>query len=163
MIVIVGYDTELNYNKLRVTCELINQGIPYILTHPDTSYPGQKGPIPDAGAISTLIKITTKKEPICVFGKPKSLMLQSVFDSKRIVEESIFIGDRLYTDKVLADNLNMDFICTLTGEASLEQIQELDYDRWPTFIIKSVLDLHVQINTENKLALRKQADNVSSS
>ena len=147
--VIVGYDTQLTYNKLKKACEFINKGVPYILTHPDSTYPSLKGPIPDVGAIYALIKQTTKKEPKHIFGKPNPLMLQNLFNSKRTVKTSLFIGDRISTDKLLANNLGIDFVCTLTGEASYEQIQGLLPVNWPRFIIKSVLDLNKLVTKLN--------------
>jgi len=34
----------------------------------------------------------------------------------------VMVGDRLYTDKALADNVGMDFILVLSGESKAEDL-----------------------------------------
>lgn len=141
--VVISYDVELTYEKLKVACDFINQGVPYILTHPDITYPGRNGPIPDAGSISFLIQMTTQKKPSYVFGKPSDSMLQNIFNSGLVKrEKSLFIGDNLSTDKILANNMNIDFVCTLTGVTRLNDLQKLTKYQWPKYIIKSISDLY---------------------
>ncbi len=48
-------------------------------------------------------------------------------------DEIVVIGDRLYTDKVLANNSNIDFVCVLSGETKREDIEFID--NWPAMIV----------------------------
>jgi ribonucleotide monophosphatase NagD (HAD superfamily) len=37
-------------------------------------------------------------------------------------EEIAVVGDRLYTDKAIADNAGVDFVCVLSGETTREDL-----------------------------------------
>ena len=39
--VLIAFDTELTYDKLRKACEFINRGIPYFITHIDLACPSE--------------------------------------------------------------------------------------------------------------------------
>ena len=69
--VVVGYDDQLNYQKLQIACEFINKGVGLIATHDDNFYPGLKGPIPDAGSILSLIHKTTNVLPLKILENPQ--------------------------------------------------------------------------------------------
>ncbi len=137
--VVVGYDTELTYPKLQTAAELINKGVPYYATHPDVVCPTTKGPIPDIGSIITMLQTTTGESPVEVFGKPSKAMAESVikkegWDTNNI----IFIGDRIYTDKVMADNIDAHFILVLSGETNREDVES---SNGPDVIVPSVAAL----------------------
>ena len=45
--VVLGFDTTITYNKLRLLCDAVRAGLPYIATHPDYNCPVAGGFIPD--------------------------------------------------------------------------------------------------------------------
>lgn len=139
--VVVGYDTELTYQKLRDACKWINKGLDYYLTHKDVFCPSEVGPIPDAGAILKSIVVTTGRKPRYVFGKPNPHMLSHLIDESSTAEKYLFIGDRLYTDKTLADRLKIDFALVLTGETTRSMLQAVHKKDWPKLIIRSIADI----------------------
>lgn len=48
--VVLAYDTTLTYEKLRIACDYITDGVEYWATHPDTVCPVSGGrSVPDAG------------------------------------------------------------------------------------------------------------------
>ena len=51
-LVLVGFDTTLDYAKMTRVCDLVREGLPYIATHPDFNCPTETGFIPDSGAIA---------------------------------------------------------------------------------------------------------------
>lgn len=116
--VVLGYDTELTYEKLATAALLIRQPtLPYYATHIDVVCPTPKGPIPDIGAMISLIESATGRRPNKVFGKPNPEMVGSVFE--RLEQErskSIFFGDRVYTDRAMAEALGASFVGVLSGE-----------------------------------------------
>lgn len=133
--VVVGYDTETTYDKLADACIWINRGVPYLASHPDLTCPTGLGPIPDIGSFTALLEITTGVAPSKVFGKPnKSTLQHLIVDPDR----AVMIGDRLYTDKALADACGIDFVCTLTGETTRHDIEDLSIEDWPTLVIPSL-------------------------
>ena len=54
-------------------------------------------------------------------------------------EETVVIGDRLYTDVAAGVNAGVDTICVLSGEATLEDLENSDIK--PTFVLNSVKDI----------------------
>lgn len=139
--VLLGYDTEINYDKMKRACHLINKDIPYIATHCDISCPSPNGPIPDIGSFIAMFELVTGKSPTKIFGKPNAEMLTPALKANNISEPSkiYVIGDRLYTDKELAENVQGNFICVLSGETERAQVEELK--RFPQLIVNRVADL----------------------
>ena len=138
-IVLVGFDTELTSAKLRKTCELLRTGIPFIATNPDLRCPVDFGYIPDCGSICNMIKAATDRIPIYI-GKPEPIMVNTVREKFGYsADETIVIGDRLYTDIAAGLNANVDAICVLTGEATANEIKESDIK--PTYTFESIKDI----------------------
>ena len=138
-IVLVGFDTELTSAKLRKTCELLQRDIPYIATNPDLRCPVNFGFIPDCGAICGAIEAATDKKPLFI-GKPEPTMVDIVREKFGYsAEETVVIGDRLYTDIATGLNAGTTAICVLTGEATKEDI--LNGDIKPTLTFDSVKDI----------------------
>lgn len=124
--VILTYDTELNYDKLKNICNLlVNKKVEYIATHSDIFCPSEQGAIPDIGSYIELLKQVTHKEPSIYLGKPSINLVKNILSNYN-PEEIAVIGDRLYTDKKLADNMGSDFICVLSGETTRLDVQQYD-------------------------------------
>ena len=140
-VVLLGFDTELTTVKLRNTCEILTeQEVAYIATNPDLACPVSFGFVPDCGSISIMIKNATGKYPKFI-GKPEATMIDIVIDKFGCTkDEAIVIGDRLYTDIKSGLNAGVTTICVLTGEASVESINEGDTK--PTYTIPSVKDIY---------------------
>ena len=54
-VVVLGFDTTLTYEKLRVACDLIRAGRPVYGVNPDWNCPVEGGFIPDCGSIAALV------------------------------------------------------------------------------------------------------------
>lgn len=122
-LVALTYDTELTYEKLRRAAVLLNadSGLDYVATHGDACCPSEEGPIPDVGGMIALMRTTNGREPSRVFGKPSPSLLAPVL--RRFAPERIaVVGDRLYTDKAMADRAGVDFVCVLSGETTRESL-----------------------------------------
>lgn len=126
--VVVGFDQTLTYERLAIACRLIDKGIPYIATHPDVRCPIEGGEfIPDTGAMIELIKTATGKEPQFIFGKPYQYMVDVVLDKTGYKREEIaMVGDRLATDIAFGLNNDILSVMVLTGEATLEDVEQGD-------------------------------------
>ena len=136
--VLLGYDTELDYEKISKASLLINSGLPYFATHTDKFCPTMSGPIPDAGAFIEMFKVATGREPI-VFGKPEKLMADFIVSSSHNLNDTVLIGDRLHTDFEMAKLMGVDFICVLTGETKREDVENEAI--WPSMIMASVAEI----------------------
>lgn len=138
-IVLVGFDTELNYQKLIDVSYLLSKDVIYIATNPDLVCPVSFGFIPDCGSICNMLFNATKREPIYI-GKPNAEMINTVLDKFECSkEEAIIVGDRLYTDISSGINADVDTVCVLTGETTVEDIDETEFK--PKYILDSVKNL----------------------
>jgi HAD superfamily hydrolase (TIGR01450 family) len=138
--VVVGYDTELNYQKLITACKYINDGVDILATHSDIFCPSEHGPIPDIGATLKMLELTTGKFPQKTFGKPGPeivRLLSKKYDLNP--EKTVIIGDRLHTDILMSKNIPCFGLLVLTGEYSRDQLEGSDIQ--PDFVINSIADL----------------------
>ncbi len=138
-LILLGFDTELTFEKLWNACDLLRRDIPYIATHPDLVCPVSIGYVPDCGSVCQMLENATGRRPV-VIGKPEPTMIdiaREKFGYTR--EETVVIGDRLYTDIASGNNAGVTTICVLSGEATLKDIEEsLDQ---PTYVFESVKEI----------------------
>ncbi len=122
--VLLAYDTELSYAKLARSALLLqNPAVRYLATHPDLVCPSPEGPLPDVGSLIELYATATGRRPQQIFGKPNAELLAPLLGRYRR-EEMIMAGDRLSTDKKLAENAGIDFALVLSGEATREDLKK---------------------------------------
>ena len=139
--VILTYDTEINYQKLKNICLLLNNSqLEFIATHADRYCPTERGGIPDIGSMLALIEATIEKKPDLILGKPNTLLLDKLI-KKYGTDKLAFVGDRLYTDKVLADEAGIDFICVLSGETTRMDVAR-DGTKSPAIIVDNLGELN---------------------
>ncbi len=123
-LIVVGFDTTFDYDRLTRLCDLIREGVPYICTHPDINCPTAKGFKPDVGSFIALIEKSTGVSPILVCGKPNRPIGESV---QRLLGlqpfEIAMVGDRLETDMQFAINNGFVSVLVLSGEASMESLE----------------------------------------
>lgn len=137
--VVMGFDTELTYEKLKSASYLLaNKDITYLATHSDNVCPTDKGNIPDVGSFIALFEKTVNRLPDMIFGKPNKILLGPLLNTYSKEELAIF-GDRVYTDKQLADELDIDFVLVLSGETKREDVGKLE--KLPKLIINDCGDL----------------------
>lgn len=138
--VILGYDTELDYKKIETASKLITAGKTYIATHPDFVCPVAFGFVPDCGAFAKMFEYATNRTPI-VIGKPKRLIVDLILESTNFKpDESILVGDRLYTDIACGQNAGIDTLLVLSGETNIEDVT--NEIKKPTFILDNVAELY---------------------
>ena len=120
---VLAYDRELTYEKIRRLSALHNMyRTPFVATHPDNCCPSEEGPIPDVGGMLKMMEATNGMKPVEVFGKPSPSLLAPVLE-RFAPEEIAVVGDRLYTDKAIADNAGVDFVCVLSGETTRDDLE----------------------------------------
>ncbi|MDR2396182.1 MAG: HAD hydrolase-like protein [Endomicrobium sp.] len=127
--VILTYDTEINYNKLKKIAALLNKKtqVEYYATHMDIVCPSEDGNVPDIGSFIELINLTSHKKPSIVFGKPNKSLIEHIVN-RYGVEKVVVVGDRIYTDGQLAKKAQCDFICVLSGETTLIELSKMTSD-----------------------------------
>ena len=132
--VILAYDTELTYEKLRESCLLLQYDeVRFLATHPDFVCPSPEGPLPDIGSFIRLYEAATGRSPDVIFGKPSPELLEPLLaDFSK--NEMVMAGDRLMTDKILAENFGIEFVLVLSGEAKREDC--IGLQRQPDHIVE---------------------------
>lgn len=135
--VVLGYDTELTYEKLRTSALFLQENVPLIATHPDLVCPTPQGPVPDVGALLALYEKATGIKPVKIFGKPNPEMITHVFKRHDVgPEDVVMIGDRIYTDLELAKRVPCDFILVLSGEARRMDLEQASHA--PDLVVNTI-------------------------
>ena len=144
-VLLLGYDTELTYEKLVVCVKLLNASADYVATHPDLVCPMEWGNAPDIGLVIHSLKVCTGREPV-IIGKPQPQMVYTAMEKYGAApEETVLIGDRLYTDIACGNNAGIDTILVLSGEGTIEDIEK--YGVKPTFIYKDIAAVLADLRT----------------
>ncbi len=120
-IVIIGYDTTLDYAKMTAVCDFVRAGLPYIASHPDFNCPTETGFAPDIGAIIAFIEASTGRVPDLVVGKPNRGIVEAVIRRTGLdASQMAMVGDRLYTDIETGLRFGMLSVLVLSGETTPE-------------------------------------------
>jgi HAD superfamily hydrolase (TIGR01450 family) len=137
---IVGFDTQLTYDRLAQTAYWISRGLPYVATHPDRVCPTDRPIVlPDCGAVCSLLETATGRRPDAVPGKPNPLMLQAVFAQHGVEPKDVaLVGDRLYTDIHMAREAGAIAVLTQTGETKLGDIEQCPVGERPDIVVANL-------------------------
>ena len=142
--VVLGFDTELNYEKLVGACYYVSRGYNYIATNCDLKCPVKdKKFIPDCGAIANMIETATGRLPTFL-GKPERTIVDYVSQNTGVsIDKIACVGDRLYTDIAVGINAGTTTVCVLTGEATKEEIITSEFK--PDYCYDSIRELYQNI------------------
>ena len=138
---LIGFDRELTFRKLEDTCRLLaaKPDIPYYATNPDWVCPTEFGSVPDCGSICEMIRRATGKSPRFI-GKPETAMIDLAMKRMGVSrDETVVIGDRIYTDIASGVNDGVDSIFVLSGEGTVADIERYGYR--PTWTFASVCEV----------------------
>ena len=140
---VISNDQELTFKKLDDACILLGRGVEYIATNPDWVCPTSYGYVPDCGSFVDMLRRATGKMPIFI-GKPQPEMLllamQKFGYSK---DETLMVGDRVYTDIASGYNAGVDTVFVLSGEGTMEDAENTDTK--PTYILENIRELYNRI------------------
>ncbi len=136
----MGFDTELTFQKLEDACILLGRGVDYIATNPDWVCPTWYGYVPDCGSVSEMLYNATKRRPTFI-GKPQPTMALLAMEKTGFTpEETVLIGDRLYTDIACGVNAGINTIFVLSGEGTMEDLEKSEAK--PTFVYDHIRDVY---------------------
>lgn len=136
---ICGFDTELTFQKLEDACILLNRGVDFIAANPDWVCPTWYGYVPDCGSVCEMLFRATGRRPRFI-GKPEPEMaLLAMRRCGFAPEQTLMIGDRLYTDIACGVHAGIDTALVLSGESTLTDIP--NSPEKPTFVFNNVRDI----------------------
>ena len=140
-VVVMGFDTELTFKKLEDVSKLLllRRDIPYIATNPDYVCPTEFGSVPDCGSVCDMLYNVSGRRPL-VIGKPEPLMpILAMEHTGYTREETVVIGDRIYTDIKSGLNAGVSTILVMSGETTYEILEKSD-DK-PDYVMESGKEL----------------------
>ena len=139
--VVVGFDLTLSYGHACRAAWWIKQGKPYVATNPDRVCPtDQPTVLIDCGAICAMLEQAAGRAPDRVFGKPDPTMLSGILARHRLQPAQIaMVGDRIYTDILMAHRAHALGVLVLTGEATAEDAAQATPP--PPLVVPSLAEL----------------------
>ena len=137
---LIGFDTELTFQKLEDACILLNRGVDYIATNPDWVCPTRFGSVPDCGSVCEMLRRATGRTPR-VIGKPQPAMALLALERTGFApDQALMVGDRLYTDIAAGVNAGIDTAFVLSGEGTLEDLEAGEVN--PAWVFDDISALH---------------------
>lgn len=141
--VLLGFDTELTYKKLRVAANLLAGGAVYVATHPDVNCPDENGFLPDAGSLAALLEVSAGKRPMLTAGKPTLAAHEYILRKTGLPAEQLcMVGDRLQTDIALGQN-GIRTALVLSGVTTEADLQASGVQ--PDFVFKDISALRLAL------------------
>ena len=138
-LLVCGFDTELTFRKLEDACILLGRGVDFVATNPDWVCPTSYGSVPDCGSVCEMLFRATGRRPKFI-GKPEpemALLSMERYGYSR--EETVLIGDRIYTDIACGVNAGVDTAFVLSGEGVPEDTEK--YGVYPTGIYGNIREI----------------------
>ena len=138
-LLVCGFDTELTFQKLEDACILLGRGVDFVATNPDWVCPTAWGSVPDCGSVCEILFRATGRRPKFI-GKPQpEMVLLSMERCGCTREETVLIGDRVYTDIACGVNAGVDTAFVLSGEGVVEDIET--YQVTPAGIYQNIREI----------------------
>lgn len=121
-VVVSGLDREVTYEKLARAALAIRAGAIFIATNGDRALPTERGFLPGAGSLASLIATTTGIDPLYI-GKPSSIIVEMALKRYRFMrEETLLVGDNLHTDILSGVEGGIDTLLLFTGVTTREEL-----------------------------------------
>ena len=137
---LVGFDTELTFQKLEDACILLGRGVDFYATNPDWVCPTWYGSVPDCGSVCEMLFRATGRRPK-VAGKPRPELVRLALERTGFPpEQALLVGDRLYTDVACGVNAGIDTAFVLSGEGTRADLASSGVR--PTWIFQDIAALH---------------------
>jgi NagD protein len=139
--VVVGFDLTLTYARVCRAAWWINQGRLFVATNPDRVCPtDQPTVLVDCGAICAMLEKATGRAADIVLGKPDPAMLSGILDRHGLRPAQIaMVGDRIYTDILMAHRADAFGVLVLTGEATAGDAEQANPR--PHLVVPSLAEL----------------------
>lgn len=137
--VVMGFDQDINFEKMSQAALLVQHGVPFFGTNPDKTYPTPRGEIPGAGAWISVITTATGIEPVYA-GKPFPYLIElSLQRLGTKPEETLVVGDRLETDIKAGQETGLPTALVLSGVSTRSQVEA--WEPKPTYIFNDLTSL----------------------
>ncbi len=148
--VVAGFSPNMTYQDVAMGAHLINQGVPFIGTNPDATYPTEIGPMPGAGATLAMLIAATGVQPT-IIGKPGPVIFQEAVERLGGDPSAVaMVGDRLSTDIQGAKAAGLPAILVLSGISTREEAETGPVR--PDYIFADITELAAFLTQERAVA-----------
>ena len=138
-IVLITLDRTLNYKKLEIAAQALDNGARFYAANIDDTCPVEGGEILDAGSTISALEKRTHFKLEKHFGKPSKYMMEEILKKIKIPKEKcLLIGDRVETDIVMGNSFGIDTALVSTGVFNHFDGNEKYI---PTYKINSIYDI----------------------
>ncbi len=145
---ISGFDRELTFQKLEDACILLGRGVDWLATNPDWVCPTWYGYVPDCGSVSWMLTKATGRTPRFI-GKPEPEMALLAMEKYGCTkEQTVIVGDRIYTDIACGIHAGIDAAFVLSGEGTMADVEASEEK--PTHIYANIRELFRQLQLEER-------------
>lgn len=143
--VIVGFDREFSYEKLKTACHWIGRGARFIATNPDRALRLEDRLYPGTGALVAAVEAGSNTRPR-VIGKPERPIMDMALRRLGLsAGEVLAIGDNLATDIPSAAAAGIRSVLMLTGVSRVEEIPASPVQ--PDWVCASFAELSARVLT----------------
>ena len=127
-----GYGPDVGWRDLAEATYAIREGLPWIATNLDMTFPTPRGLAPGNGALVGAVAASVGRRPDAVAGKPEpALLLEAIRRTGAL--RPLMIGDRLDTDIAAGGRLGIQTLLVMTGVCDGKGLAEARGDEVPTF------------------------------
>jgi 4-nitrophenyl phosphatase len=121
--VVVGLDRQFTYEKLKRANQIIREGVLFLASNPDKTFPAPNGLVPGAGSVVAAVETASETAPV-IIGKPSSTLFDILMQRLHVSPENVLVvGDRYDTDILGGMNANCRTALVLSGVTTREQAE----------------------------------------
>lgn len=129
--VVMGLDRTIEYEKLAVGALEIRKGATFIATNGDVALPTERGFLPGAGSLISVLSVSTGVKPKFI-GKPEAIIVEQALEVLGTdKKDTLMIGDNYYTDILAGINAGIDSLLVHSGVTTKQDLQSIEIQ--PTY------------------------------
>jgi NagD protein len=141
--VVIGETWTYSFEEITTAIRLVDRGIAFVATNPETFGTTPEGLLPGSGALTALIQSVTNVRPYFV-GKPNPVMIRDALNILGAHSKStVMVGDRMDTDIRAGVEAGVETVLVLSGVAQRDEISRYAFQ--PSHIVDSIADLIDQL------------------
>lgn len=136
--VVMGLHREITYEMLAKGALLIRKGAKFVATNSDVALPSERGFLPGAGSLISVLSVSTGVEPTFI-GKPEAIIVEQALDVLGTAKmETLMVGDNYDTDILAGIRAGIDTLLVYTGVTTKEALKKVEEK--PTYQVNSLAD-----------------------
>jgi len=139
--VIQGFAPDVSWMELAEASYAIQRGAIWIATNNDWTLPQERGVAPGNGTLVSAVHTAVGQFPVFA-GKPETAIYKTALESFEN-SSALFVGDRLETDILGANQSGVSSAVVLTGISSRKDVLAAKPDERPEYILNTLADLLV--------------------